>query len=442
LLGDQYIISLVNGHGRWSAAYALLNYARWSYRIARGLKTEGRPQSCGSGKYLITSIDLRPNLTGMILPVIDLLGHDNCIVIGQPAVQPLLPKSVEFLSWESLPAIDMGEWRRAYLPCVPSWLRTLNAFRSSQRLPHGFVPEMLDATAVQTQKILRYERLLDRFRPAAILTEFDRNNLVAPMIFAARTRGVPTVTMVHGVANSLYAPLLADIVCCWGHLDRAMFIRAGVNPERIAVTGYTRMQRQILAIDPGRKRMIAASTASHIVLFATSPINVDTKLKLARDFCEAVFQLPDTAALIRLHPSERVSEYAEVSYDFPAVRFLANDGCTLDEAVAIADVVVVQNSGFGNDALMKGRAVVVLNSVPGDWPVTEELISLAGCPTARTSSKLSALLITLVSDIAARAAVVERAEQYIRTRCAFFGCESAKRVAEVVRSSAAGGSHD
>jgi hypothetical protein len=223
-------------------------------------------------------------------------------------------------------------------------------------------------------------------------------------------------------------------------LDRDLFVESGVKPERIAITGYTRMRREALAVAPERKRTIVGSSAKYTVIFASSPLPFDTKRKLARDFCEAVSLLPDTAALIRLHPSERVSEYAEVSNQYPAVKFLANDACTLDEAVAIADVVAVHVSGFGNDALMKGRPVVVLNSVPGESPNAEDLITLGGCPGARTPAELSALLATMITDSAARTAALERAEPYVRNRCAFYGPEAAERVAEVVRSRVHGAS--
>ena len=45
----------------------------------------------------------------------------------------------------------------------------------------------------------------------------------------------------------------------------------------------------------------------------------------------------------------------------PFHSFYDNSAFSLDDALAAADIVVVQNSGVGGDALVKGKLVVVLS---------------------------------------------------------------------------------
>ena len=97
-------------------------------------------------------------------------------------------------------------------------------------------------------------------------------------------------------------------------------------------------------------------------------------------FCTALAGLTGASGVVRLHPSERVKDYELVARRYPAVRFLDNGAATLDEALAAADLVVVPNSGFGSDALVKRRPVVVI-----DLPIMPlghgaDLIHRAGCP--------------------------------------------------------------
>jgi UDP-N-acetylglucosamine:LPS N-acetylglucosamine transferase len=437
LLGDFYTVSMFNGHARWSAASMLAHCARWCYRCAHGITTGIPPSNTGRDKYLITSIDIRPTLAGLVFPVIEALGPDNCVVIGQPGVQALLPRRVEFLSWDALPRVDMSEWRSAYFPGVAEWLRTLSAFRKLRRLPYGFIPELLDWTASQTQRVLAYERLLEIVRPATVLTEFDRNHLVAPLMIAARVKRVPTITLVHGVANRLYTPLLADVVCCWGESDRATFANCGVEAGRIVVTGQPRIQREVAPINAERKSEILGRSTKCTLLFASSPIATGLKLKLAGEFCEAVSALPNTAAIIRLHPSECVSEYRHVSDAHPAAIFLPNNACTLDEALSLADVIVVHNSSVGIDALIRQRPTVVLDSVAGEWPNAAALVQHAHCPVAKDGAELQRVLAALVADDALRAAVIEWAAPYARGLCVAYGSEAAARIADTAKRMAA-----
>ena len=105
-----------------------------------------------------------------------------------------------------------------------------------------------------------------------------------------------------------------------------------------------------------------------------------------------------------------------------------------DEALAATDVVVVRASGFGSDALVKRKPVVVLS--PDQKPTGHDLdlIELAGCPHAHDADELAAVLGRMAQDPAFRAEREIAAEQFVTRFCAAFGDESADITAAAVRA--------
>ena len=171
-----------------------------------------------------------------------------------------------------------------------------------------------------TQQVAGLQEFLRRAEPAAVVTEYDRNGLWAPLVLSARTLGIPTYTLVHGTlgqrCNGFY-PLLADTVFCWGKIDRDKFLAAGVAPERALIGGCPRLTRE-LGLAAGRsprrdgpRSEQTGRAARHGQLSATSPAAYGELLPGVPPAQDA-FQ-----AVVRLHPVETLAEYAELAAKFP-----------------------------------------------------------------------------------------------------------------------------
>ncbi len=110
----------------------------------------------------------------------------------------------------------------------------------------------------------------------------------------------------------------------------------------------------------------------------------------------------------------------------------------MDESLAASDVVVVSASGFGSDALVKRRPVVVLH-VDADLDGQNwDLVQLAGSPHCRTAEELTRALATMAHDQLYRRQKVAEAEDYVLRFCSHFGHDSVKQLADHVRELAAG----
>ena len=169
-------------------------------------------------------------------------------------------------------------------------------------------------------------------------------------------------------------------------------------------------------------------------MLGTSPEAEWQCLQVGDIFCRAMETLPEVVGLVRLHPSESLAAYADLIRRYPSVRFLDNRQATLDEAMAVAGVVAVQNSGFGGDALVKHRLAVVIDVPPADLGYGLELVREAGCPRVTSPGEMASVLRSMLFDAHQRGYYEASAQRYVRRFCAYFGRESARRIAEFVRN--------
>ena len=125
---------------------------------------------------------------------------------------------------------------------------------------------------------------------------------------------------------------------------------------------------------------LGLSLEKPVIMLGTTPVRDQDCRQMAELFCAAAASIKGISAVVRLHPSEQLDRYAPVAKRHPNVRFLMNRDATLDEALAAADIVVVPNSGFGSDALVKRRLAIVLDLPGMRLGHGRELIEQAGCP--------------------------------------------------------------
>jgi hypothetical protein len=387
------------------------------------------------GRFLLTWINEKPHCRDLVLPVVEALGSRHCHLIGRAAsMEAQLPRDTGFMTWDRLPHVSHKLWRQEYGRCAPIWRRQIETLRRRYAIPVAIIPRLTDALIVQSQRVMSCRELLAQLDPRVIITEYDRNDRASCLVLAARARGIPTVTMIHGTINPPYGytPLLADVALCWGEQHRDQMIALGTESKRLIVTGCQRITRALSADHVPARTKIGMPPERPLVLLATSPIRAEHRKTLARAFCRAFAGDARISAVVRVHPSETTSFYAEEIAAFPSVRFLANDAWTLDEALTAADVIVCHDSGLGNDALIKGKLTVVLDVLPVPLKNGWELVQKAGCPHVHSASELADVIDRVLWDVASREALKARAETYVRYFCAAFGAEAAANVARVV----------
>ncbi len=435
-LNDCFITAFVDGLGDWRWRTKWLRRLLYHrHRIAPKIH-RSTGATFAPGRVLVTWSAPSHRYDRLLLPVLERLGEGECAVLhGHDGVAPLVPAGIPHLPYREVMDFDARAWRREYERCWPSWKRTLRDACARYAFPEGAFELLSLELMVASQRVLGCLGFLEAHRPSVILTEYDRNHLWSCLVLAARKLGIPSLTLVHGVIERDafgFSPVLADHILCWGELDRAKLLDAGEASSRVTVAGCPRLSRDLPSPSPEGRRRLGVDHDGPVAMLATAPESI--RFELAEAFCRAIEQLPGMSGVVRLHPSEDLASYQTMIARHPTVSFVENRRASVDEALAAADIVVVRASGFGSDALVKRKPVVVLS--PDQKPTGHDLdlIELAGCPHAHDSDELAAVLGRMARDPAFRAEREIAAERFVTQFCAAFGNESADITAAAVRA--------
>ena len=372
----------------------------------------------------------------MLLPVLERFGSvEYAVLYADDGVTHQVPAGIPHLPYREVMDFDARAWRREYQRCWPSWKRTLSDACARYGFPEGAFELLSLDLMVASQRVLGCLEFLETHRPSAILTDYDRHTRWSCLVLAARKLGIPSLTLVHGVIPPDafgFSPVLADHILCWGELGRATLLDAGEAPSSVTVAGCPRLSRDLPSASLEVRRRLAIDHDGPVAMFATTPQGI--RLELVDAFCRAIEQLPGISGVVRLHPSEHLASYQAMIARHPMVSFVENGRASVDEALAATDIVVVRASGFGSDALVKRKPVVVLS--PDQQPTGHDLdlIELAGCPHAHDADELAAVLGRMALDPAFRAERAIAAEHFVTQFCAAFGDESADITAAAVRA--------
>ncbi len=288
----------------------------------------------------------------------------------------------------------------------------------------------------QTQKLFFFLEYIEHSKPKAVLTDHDRQMINSSLILAAKAKGVPTFTFIHGSTDPApdFIPLLADYMFCWGQYHYRQFKQLGVEENRLLITGNPKLRSEIYA-DANKMRASLQIRDSLVFSFTPNPIDAEEKIKMALQFCSAASQLKNVKAIIKLHPNETKTEYTLVQNDFPEITLLSSDELTNDELFAVSNLIVCHNSTIAIDALIKKIPVIIFRPQFISFPlgIGLDLINKAGCPDASNSAELSELFRKMQSEVE-RNKVVEKSRSYVNDYCDLFGDEAAKKIIECIHT--------
>ncbi|MGO9114898.1 MAG: hypothetical protein ACLP9L_37275 [Thermoguttaceae bacterium] len=435
-LTDLLVIEFINGCGQWGVAQRCLDRLRWlrRYFLAPHRREEAMPVK--PGRILVTWRSSTARIDDLILPVLQALSPDRCTVLYQnPNVLQRLPSKTDAVHWLWTVPHDRRRWHRAFCRCWPQWRSRLRSLSKTFGLPRGAMERLSLSILVNSQLAIGSLEFLERCRPAAIVTDYDRAGLASPLVLAARSLGIPAFSLQHGVMGHDavgYVPVIADRMFCWGELHRRIMTEAGQDPAKVTIGGCPRLTRELLAERDKVRSRLNIDPSHRVVMLGTSPVPPLQRRILAAWFCDAVDEIDGVSGIVRLHPSESREFYAGIAREHPQVQFMDNSRLSLDESLAATDVVVVQSSGLGSDALVKRRLAVVVEIPDAPLDHGMELVEQAGCPRAASAAELAALLRGLLFDEETRRHHFAAAERFVEDFCGCFGQDSARRIAASV----------
>lgn len=432
-INDILITNFHNGNRTWNLKTRVMDNMRYCFHRFRKLRTNGRDFSQYEGRIIFTWLFNRNDLKRFVMPLVNTIGAEKTIILGQVASSAAeFPFDAVFGSWDEFPEIDLRIWRREFDYCSAKWHLNLKKVLNRHGISNCVSTFIMDNLQLNTQLIMSSSRFLEQVRPKAIITEYDRNVCASCLILAAKGKNIPTVTMIHGALEPYpaygFAPLLADVACCWGERHKAQMMGYGINPERLIITGCQRLSRTLEAGRAYSRAKLDISADIPMVLLATNPISPEDKMVVASIYCAGVSEIENIFAAVRLHPAEHLEEYDDLISRYPKIKFLLNSACTQDEVLAATDFVVNQESGFGNDALVKGKLVIEMDVLATPLKNGRELIDVAGCPCVKNAIELKDVINRLFAEVELQNDLHRKAEVYVRSYCHAFGQEAAKNI--------------
>jgi hypothetical protein len=268
--------------------------------------------------------------------------------------------------------------------------------------------------------------------------------------------GIPTVFVQAGPAQpsaGYQTDLYPSRLCVWGELARQMYIKRGIDPARIVVTGSPRFD-----LYHGFKAKRLFGSDKKVLLFATQAIwqspehHGGSREVIARqlDVMQTACQRLNVQLVCKLHPSDDpalykregviviedaavrkanyIRGYCSTGYD-PSADDLKNFG----EIVSSCDVATTLFSTAGLEAMILGKPVIFFDTA-GYYKMFEAnrlFIERCAFALAEDNDRFIALFERYLNDAAADA---DRQKQAVFD-CAFKqDGEASQRVADVINA--------
>ncbi len=214
------------------------------------------------------------------------------------------------------------------------------------------------AAVRQTARALSARRFMRRIPTLRVVgADYDRGDPTAILFAAAKSLGLATFSVQHGVIMSSdvasnYSPLVADAICVWGEAAKAKLEREAVESDRITIVGNPTLDHAAFRPDP------TGGPGNTIYLALSSP-DLVMERQLVSAFARLRDASPDGASfVVRLHPARSTEDYQWIEDEFGLA--IGDRAQQPADVFAHAKALLVTDSTLGLEALRAGVPVAVL----------------------------------------------------------------------------------
>lgn len=259
---------------------------------------------------------------------------------------------------------------------------------------------------------------LERLQPRLLLVCPDQGLECEAAIAAARRLGVPSLYVQPALIADTprYGALHADHAALIEDFSREVYLRRGVDPGRLHLTGLGRWDDLARAGSPAAReaarRRLGVGASDPLVIFAGQRGPGSEKRAMLEPLIEATRRLPGLRLFVRPHPSEGREAYARFFPETPArgdASLLPAD-VGLHEALIAGDLVVTGFSNVALEAAILDRCVLTIN-LRGE-PDVIPFADLGIAAGASSSGEIATQVERLLGDDAAREELRRRREAY------------------------------
>lgn len=228
------------------------------------------------------------------------------------------------------------------------------------------------------------DRILDAEKPQAILMHDEYGAIQLSLINAAKKRGIPTVSIQHGLISEEQIAYvhershvsgekkevlfpLPDKMCVWSESARQRLIEVGNFPASVPViTGDPKIDFLHKAIHSFNYEKITAGLGipkgRKIILFATENLPLDEKTLVTKNVYNTMKAMPECFLIVKVHPNEQdISFYNRSANEIGLSELSVVKDINLYELLYVSDLVIVTFSTVGAEAMRMRKPVISLN---------------------------------------------------------------------------------
>lgn len=281
-----------------------------------------------------------------------------------------------------------------------------------------------------------WQRALHHLRPRVLVAFNAYNDKLAPAVLQARHRGIPAMTLQHGIWGPLFkaaALLPFDEVLIFGDYAREMLRPIAADHTRFIRTGHSLYDEVFEPVDGSQLRAELLGEREHLVTVTTQPVELRLSTNESRwwlrglaDACEQLNAL----MVIKPHPHEEaaLSRYRALSEQMTSVRLIPHGEVSLEQLIAASDLLVTRFSTTAFEAALLGVPVMTVNlsGGPDQYPFAEEGAALGVAEYDQLLPALRSLLI----DPQTRAKVLEGQQPFLDRHLGSRDGQATERIAE------------
>ncbi len=296
-------------------------------------------------------------LISWILPIYQIFDSKEVVVVSKDQLpNDSLMRQIPLNSF-SLTSEEEVIWKNEILKCLPKLKNELN-INVPKVFNRSFQFQIILNYFFQTRLVLASNRILSQTKPKLILVDHDRQPWNSALVLCSKIKKIPTYSLIHGLTLpiTVYAPVIADNLLCWGEFHRKQFNKY-LNPQHLIDIGNFKIS-EIVENKPESLMQLGRKPR---IIFASTNFQFDQKVKLARLFLEASSELKNVEIFFRLHPSESIDDYHFLKEEFSFCQIMSSIDMSSEDSFKFGDIFVGHNSQYLVEAYYSKLPIIVFS---------------------------------------------------------------------------------
>lgn len=372
----------------------------------------------------------------------------------QPRVQSMLrrrswPAASPFAAWPEEVKKSRREGARRAERLAKSPLVDLPAIAKTpvdpKLLAEALRARLVELLPTACESVANARLALQRFNPRALVLGNDITLEGRAGALVARQQRVPTAVLMHGIfaANDIQRLHAADSILVYGQSNRRAMLAAGIENERIAVTGAPYLDQrpvQTGRINPQLAHQLQIPDDAPMILVATSGAGHSISLRhhqtVIRELARLSATLPEAVFVVKLHRKDRVAHYGPILKELPGAKLRVVAHGTPGYPALIFDWLQ------GCRILLTGSSTVALEAMLMDVPVVTmdfcgelkgvDFIDAGATWHVTTREDLEQAVRRILASDGSLADLTSRAEAFLRDAFASLDRQASARCAETI----------